>query len=150
MTTDLQAKDFTTTESYKLVTDYYQNQNLTPDEAKQKAQDFINLSKKFGARYATGGLNTITGPAWLDGTKARPELVLNAADTQNFLQLKDVLSNLRGQGNSTNIGDAYYDINISVDSVNNDYDVDKMANRIKQLIVNDSNYRNVNDIKKIR
>ena len=150
ITTDLQAKDFTTTESYKLVTDYYQNQNLAPSEAKQKAQDFINLSKKFGARYATGGLNTTTGPAWLDGTRARPELVLNATDTQNFLQLKDVLSNLRGQGNSTNIGDAYYDINISVDSVNNDYDVDKMANRIKQLIVNDSNYRNVNDIKKIR
>lgn len=150
ITTDLQAKDFTTTESYKLVTDYYQNQNLTPSEAKQKAQDFINLSKKFGAHYATGGLNTTTGPAWLDGTRTRPELVLNAADTQNFLQLKDVLSNLRGQGNSTNIGDAYYDINISVDSVNNDYDVDKMANRIKQLIVNDSNYRNVNDIKKIR
>jgi hypothetical protein len=27
--------------------------------------------------YKTGGLADFTGPAWLDGTKARPELVLN-------------------------------------------------------------------------
>jgi hypothetical protein len=27
--------------------------------------------------YKTGGLADFTGPAWLDGTKSRPELVLN-------------------------------------------------------------------------
>jgi hypothetical protein len=31
--------------------------------------------------YKTGGLADFTGPAWLDGTKSRPELVLNAKDT---------------------------------------------------------------------
>jgi hypothetical protein len=31
--------------------------------------------------YKTGGLADFTGPAWLDGTKARPELVLNQRDT---------------------------------------------------------------------
>jgi hypothetical protein len=36
-------------------------------------------------KYETGGLADFTGPAWLDGTKSRPELVLNARDTQNFI-----------------------------------------------------------------
>jgi peptidoglycan hydrolase-like protein with peptidoglycan-binding domain len=31
--------------------------------------------------YKTGGLADFTGPAWLDGTKARPEMVLNQKDT---------------------------------------------------------------------
>jgi hypothetical protein len=35
--------------------------------------------------YLRGGLADFTGPAWLDGTKSRPELVLNARDTQNFI-----------------------------------------------------------------
>jgi hypothetical protein len=35
--------------------------------------------------FKTGGLADFTGPAWLDGTKARPELVLNQRDTANFI-----------------------------------------------------------------
>lgn len=37
--------------------------------------------------FATGGLADYTGPAWVDGTKSKPELVLNADDTQNMLQI---------------------------------------------------------------
>jgi hypothetical protein len=44
--------------------------------------------------YATGGLNTSTGPAWLDGTKDKPELVLNAHDTQNMLSAVGTLREL--------------------------------------------------------
>ena len=51
-------------------------------------------------KYATGGLNTTTGPAWLDGTKSKPELVLNAKDTQNFLTLKDILSEVMANSSS--------------------------------------------------
>jgi hypothetical protein len=36
--------------------------------------DYILRYKK----YATGGLATSTGPAWLDGTPQEPEYVLNA------------------------------------------------------------------------
>lgn len=35
--------------------------------------------------FATGGIADFTGPAWLDGTKSKPELVLNSGDTQNLL-----------------------------------------------------------------
>ena len=36
-------------------------------------------------KYATGGLADFTGPAWLDGSKSKPEMVLNAKDTENIL-----------------------------------------------------------------
>ena len=108
---------------------------------------------KFKAKkYLTGGLADYTGPAWLDGTKSRPELVLNAKDTQNFIQLKDVLSSLLSNGNAskTSGGDNYFDIQIHVDELANDYDVEKLASKIKEEIHRDSMYRNVNSINLIR
>lgn len=102
--------------------------------------------------FKTGGLAAFTGPAWLDGTRSKPELVLNAQDTENFLTLRDTLGSLvkntgaLGQVN----GDNYFDIKISVDEISSDYDVDKMADRIKQIIVEDSTYRNVNALNFIR
>lgn len=41
--------------------------------------------------YKTGGLADETGMAWLDGTKSKPEMVLNARDTQAFLALTEAL-----------------------------------------------------------
>ena len=101
--------------------------------------------------YATGGLNTQTGPAWLDGTKSAPELVLNARDTENFIELKDVLTTLKSNGglNLTG-GDNYYDIKVQVDSLGSDYDVDKAIDRIKARIAQDGAYRNVNTLSRLR
>lgn len=103
--------------------------------------------------YATGGLNTTTGPAWLDGTKSKPELVLNAKDTQNFLALKDILSevmsNSSSADNTPKKGDTY--INVSVQAeLSNDYDVEKLTKKIKDEIYKDGSYRGVNIIHKIR
>lgn len=102
--------------------------------------------------YKKGGLANFTGPAWLDGTKTKPEAVLNARDTQNFLQLRDILGEVltktRGLGNSNseNNGDNYYDIDIQVDRLSNDYDVDQLVRKIKKEITKDANYRNVRTI----
>lgn len=101
--------------------------------------------------YAKGGLADFTGPAWLDGTKSKPELVLNARDTENFIQLKDILTNLlRGDTSSGNSGDNYFEIHIDVDSLSNDYDVEQLASKIKRMITNDAMYRNVNSINLLR
>lgn len=101
--------------------------------------------------YAKGGLADFTGPAWLDGTKSKPELVLNARDTENFIQLKDILSNLlKGDTSSGNSGDNYFEIHIDVDSLNNDYDVEQLATKIKKMINDDARYRNVNSINLLR
>lgn len=44
--------------------------------------------------YKNGGLVDYTGLAQLDGTPSRPELVLNANDTKNFIALTDTLRNI--------------------------------------------------------
>ena len=41
--------------------------------------------------YKTGGLVDKTGPAWLDGTKSKPELVLNSSDTAKLLETVKIL-----------------------------------------------------------
>ena len=96
--------------------------------------------------YQTGGLADFTGPAWLDGTKSRPEYVLSASQTEAFFSLVDVLESLKFNSPKTaqNSGDSSFDIDINVESIGSDYDVERMAEKIKGLIVDSSRYRNNN------
>ena len=110
------------------------------------------FGKKF-PKYATGGLADYTGPAWLDGTPSKPELVLNAKDTQNFLVLRDVLSKAIGSTNSiTNSygGDNIFEININVDKIEKDYDVDRVIEKVKKEITKGAGYRNVTQVRNFR
>lgn len=102
-----------------------------------------------GKTFKRGGLADFTGPAWLDGSKSKPEMVLNAKDTQNFIQLKDILAGLRSGivgNNQEQSGDWYFDIDINVGEIANDYDVDRVAAKVKQSIYEETSYRNVNAI----
>ena len=107
-------------------------------------------------KYKTGGLADFTGPAWLDGSKSHPELVLNARDTENFIQLKDILAevmagtNNTSNSNQTSKGDNYFNIDISVEELKDDYDVEQLANKIRSMLYEDATYRNVNAISHIR
>ena len=118
------------------------------------SREYAQVLKAKGiTKYATGGLADFTGPAWLDGTPSKPELVLNAQDTKNFVALKDVLSKAIGSTHAISNeygGDTTFEININVDHIANDYDVDKMAERVKKIIVKDSSYRNVTQVRKFR
>ena len=118
------------------------------EQVKQLAErDLKNAEKKVAsvgrtiAAYKTGG------------TKSRPELVLNARDTENFIQLKDVLSSLLRSGSTTNntttSGDNYFNITVQAE-IANDYDVDRLTKKIKDEIYKDGSYRGVNVIRKIR
>ena len=108
-------------------------------------------SKLPQAIFKTGGLADFTGPAWLDGTKTHPEIVLNARDTANFLELRDILRdmNLASDG-KTSGGDNYFEIHIEVDTLSNDYDVEQVADKVKRIINDDARYRNTNAINLIR
>ena len=108
---------------------------------------YINMRKKF-KQYKTGGLADFTGPAWLDGTKSKPEYILNAEQTKSFFQLVDVLDSLKsGATQSSQItGDSIYDVDINVESIGNDYDVEQLASTIKRMINDDARYRNNNAI----
>ena len=119
----------------------------------KKAYSKEKLQQLGVKQFATGGLANYTGPAWLDGTPSKPELVLNATDTKNFMVLKDVLARAMGSTNEINNsygGNATYEININVDHLNNDYDVDRVVERVKKKIVQDAGYRNVTQVRKFR
>lgn len=47
--------------------------------------------------YKTGGLVDYTGLAYVDGTPEKPELMLNAKDTENFIGLRDALRAMASQ-----------------------------------------------------
>ena len=112
-----------------------------------------NLSPYAMSKFKSGGLADFTGPAWLDGTKSHPELVLDATDSQNFITLKNILAQLlNGQGIETigsGGGDNYFDIDISAE-LGSDYDVDQLADRIKKQIYDNGTYRNVNTMNYLR
>ena len=120
--------------------------------------DIAALKKQYSIhthtyQYKQGGLADFTGPAWLDGTKSKPEMVLNARDTENLIQLKNILGSLLNRSSSTapeNNGDITYDIDINVESIGSDYDVDQIANKIKNLINDDARYRNNNAVSLMR
>lgn len=104
-------------------------------------------------KYATGGLNTYTGWAHLDGTPSEPEYVLNARQTDAFLRLADVLPNMMNNSSNTTsnfTSNPVFNIAINVDSISNDYDVDKLVDRVKDDLTNALNYRNVNALSFIR
>lgn len=98
--------------------------------------------------YKTGGLADFTGPAWLDGTKSKPEYILNADQTKAFFTLVDVLSglNMTPSKATEKTGDNTYDIDINVESIGSDYDVEQLATTVKRLINEDARYRNNNTI----
>lgn len=101
-------------------------------------------------KYKTGGVADFTGPAWLDGTPSKPEYVLNSAQTERFFSLIDVLEKYDTDESKQKSGDNYFDIEINVEKLDNDYDVEKLADKIRSMIYNDATYRNVNAINHIR
>ena len=124
--------------------------NMDHDTAEAKK----HLSERYLAAlraYKTGGIADFTGPAWLDGTPSKPEYVLNSAQTERFFSLIDVLEKYdTDDKKKSSSGDNYFDIEINVEKLENDYDVEKLANKIRSMIYNDATYRNVNAINHIR
>ena len=99
--------------------------------------------------YASGGLNTQTGPALLHGTTSEPEYVLNARQTEAFLRLADVLpSAMSGNVETTNNygGNMSFNVDVNVGSIANDYDVDNLVARIKEDLYDAATYRNANSL----
>ena len=74
--------------------------------------------------YASGGLVDYTGMAHVDGSRTKPELMLNAADTENFLALRDALrskqymsgisAGLSGGGASVGVGTVIENLEVSI------------------------------------
>lgn len=107
---------------------------------KDQFMNYLTIAQK----YASGGFADYTGPAWLDGTKTKPEAVLNAKQTELFISLRDMLEKFGQTGGFTNsYGNTYVDLDVNAD-IGSDYDVDSLVNRLKRDILDSSSYRNVN------
>ena len=104
------------------------------------------------SKFKQGGLADFTGPAWLDGTKTRPELILNAQDSRNFITLKDILASLMSSSSANGgIINEAKQVNVDIQAtIQGDYDVDRMVERVKKDIYDDGQYRNVNAISFLR
>lgn len=118
----------------------------------QKKKGYTTLLK-----FAQGGMVDFTGPAWVDGTKSRPEAFLNADDTKRIGEAAKLLSDLplldnpRTQTNeisNTNVGDTTFEIHINVENISSDYDVDQAVERVKQDIADAAQYAGSNVILK--
>ena len=105
-----------------------------------------------GKPYKDGGLVKNTGPAWLDGTRSKPEMVLDAENTKTFIKFTDILSTLtKGkQPNTQSYGHNTFEIYINVDEIGSDYDVDMLVDRVKNDIYQEATHRNVNLITRTR
>lgn len=123
-----------------------------------KKSEGNTINHKFYQKYATGGLVDYTGPAWVDGTKSKPEAFLSSEDTYRIGKAAQVLSNIPAFNpsnessvdslNSQSFGDTSIEININVDSISSDYDVDQMIDRMKNEITTAANYKGSNVILK--
>ena len=119
--------------------------------AKEVLEKSKNDKKYKAYGFKTGGLADFTGPAWLDGTPSKPEYILNAKQTERFFSLVDVLEGHDiNKDASKSSGDNYFDININVEKIDDDYDVQQIADKIRRMIYDDATYRNVNTINHLR
>lgn len=121
---------------------------LTSEQAYQEIiKEYSKISEKTRdakvVAFEHGGLVNYTGPAWVDGTKSKPEAFLNAEDTERIGNAAKILADipllnstsLSENAISSNIGDTSIEIHINVESISSDYDVDQMIDRVKSDIL---------------
>ena len=118
---------------------------------------FYRLQKRNGRKYATGGYVDYTGPAWVDGTKAKPEYMLNSTQTAQFEKLVSILDSIfiktpnystRNIPSQETSKEAIFNFNIDVQKMSDDYDVDQLINRIQKKLSEIDKYKKVTFLRK--
>ena len=100
------------------------------------------------SQYATGGIVDYTGPAWVDGTKKKPEAFLDYEDTRNVAGLRDELRkmNLGSTPSFSKDGDGnrpvYVDMDIFVEQLSSELDIHDLTELVRDDILKASQYRN--------
>lgn len=98
-------------------------------------------------RYSKGGPIDYTGLAYVDGSKYRPEYILNSEDTMRIGQAASILrdaaeythGNITNISTSPNIRESNTEIHIHVDSIATESQVDYLIDKIKDEIVDAAN-----------
>jgi len=103
----------------------------------QKAAE--STIKKNATTYFYGGIVDYTGPAWVDGSKSKPEAFLNPYDTEMIQRMTDALNYIRltpsinpSVGTFDRPEQNFGDINITINqaTLENDADIGEVARRV--------------------
>ena len=98
-------------------------------------------------KYARGGIADFTGPIQIDGTKANPERILSATQTKLFeglvasleqmnrVRVSPMKYNGEAVTNNKSYGYNFGDINIKVERLDSDRDIEDLADKVKESIV---------------
>jgi TP901 family phage tail tape measure protein len=116
--------------------------------------EMTRLSKSYNTqkkatvkKFARGGIADFTGPIQIDGTKANPERILSATQTKLFEGLVASLEQMNrvrvapmkynGETitNNKSYGYNFGDINIKVERLDSDRDIEDLADKVKESIV---------------
>ena len=116
--------------------------------------EMTRLSKSYNTqkkatvkKFARGGIADFTGPIQIDGTKANPERILSATQTKLFEGLVASLEQMNrvrvapmkynGEAvtNNKSYGYNFGDINIKVERLDSDRDIEDLADKVKESIV---------------
>ena len=108
--------------------------------------------------FAQGGLVDYTGPAWVDGSRSRPEAFLSAEDTRRIGEAAKILADLpilsqpvtKDKVTNNTVGDVNIQIEVNVDKIANDYDVDEAVERVEKILLENAKYVGANVILKKR
>lgn len=125
---------------------YITSDRITAEKWNKKGYERYRFSSTTNSwsKYVTGGLVDYTGPAWVDGTKTKPEAFLSATDTENIRQMMDIMNILLSNfstpsksiyESSSNVVSPNIEVTVNVDSISSDYDVDQATERVKQNIL---------------
>lgn len=134
----------TGTKYYRIVdknnTEHYKS--LSRSEAENRLHGMQNASPSMGFMlkyYKEGGLVDYTGPAWVDGTKTKPEAFLSNIDFENIKALTDALNTVSINSWATpNLSDflapsqTFGDINVVINQaeLKSDADIEEVAKRV--------------------
>lgn len=122
----------------------------TPSSSSPPTSPASGNGKTTVSKYATGGLSTKTGLAWLDGTPSKPERVLSPYQTELFEDMIDTLHAIKtisvptmpAFGAETNSRSqptlTFGDVVIQVDKLDNDTDYDELAEKFFDHILEKS------------
>lgn len=107
-----------------------------PSDKLDSIEQSVDNAKKTIYVYKKGGMVDYTGPAWVDGTKSRPEAFLSAEDTQmirtlidgwKYVATRPTITSIDGllkDGSSGNtIGDVYVTLNEAQFNTDDDYEL---------------------------
>lgn len=106
------------------------NGTLRPMDVYKRKDGNYMLASDFSRIYKSGGLVDFTGPAWLDGTRSKPEAVLNSLQTEHFIKFTNALDKMMNSNISNTNAETINieSISFNVDSMSSAEDGEKAFN----------------------